>query len=140
MRGGRAQGRAEGGDRLLGVCSVVHELLTDVQLPDFRCCSGISAPLTRWFGSKRVAAFLQANPQPPPVPKVSGGSRRTLTLQPREKAVLTGDACLMPAALHHSRRTGAGVLCHEAPVQELVPGTAAASVAAEASNRSLIRI
>lgn len=50
----------EGGDRLLGVCGLVHRVLVEVQLPTFRCCQAINAPLTYWFDSKPVTAYLQA--------------------------------------------------------------------------------
>lgn len=58
------QTRAAGHPELVGLCSVLRELLADVQLPDFRCCSHIEAPLSHWFGSRRVAAYLQAGSPP----------------------------------------------------------------------------
>lgn len=50
----------ETGDRLLGVCGFVHRVLVEAQLPLFRCCQAINAPLTYWFDSKPVTAYLQA--------------------------------------------------------------------------------
>mmetsp|Transcript_8248 Transcript_8248/g.24624 ORF Transcript_8248/g.24624 Transcript_8248/m.24624 type:complete len:836 (+) Transcript_8248:202-2709(+) len=58
------QTRAAGHPELVGLCSVLRELLADVQLPDFRCCSHIEAPLSHWFGSRRVAAYLQVTDIP----------------------------------------------------------------------------
>lgn len=48
------------GDRLLGVCGLIHRVLVEVQLPAFRCCQDINAPLTHWFDSRLVTAYLQA--------------------------------------------------------------------------------
>jgi hypothetical protein len=49
-----------GGDLLPGVCHLAHEVLVDVQLPQYRCCGGVRAPLTHWFDNRNVAAQLQA--------------------------------------------------------------------------------
>lgn len=48
-----------GGDLLPGVCHLAHEVLVDVQLPQYRCCAGVRAPLTHWFDNRNVAAQLQ---------------------------------------------------------------------------------
>jgi hypothetical protein len=50
---------AESGDLLPGICALAHEVLVDVQLPQYRCCSTIRAPLTHWFDNRNVAMQLQ---------------------------------------------------------------------------------
>ena len=49
-----------GGGLLPGICHLAHEVLVDVQLPQYRCCGGVRAPLTHWFDNRNVAAQLQA--------------------------------------------------------------------------------
>lgn len=46
-------------DLLPGICALAHEVLVDVTLPEFRCCSGVRAPLTHWFDNCHVAMQLQ---------------------------------------------------------------------------------
>jgi len=52
----------DSGDLLPGVCALAHRFLVDVQLPSYRCCDEMRAPLTHWFDNRNVALQLQVRP------------------------------------------------------------------------------